>query len=129
MKSRAICGEYATELGRGLLEQRSQELGSCRCPVCGNDFRRPARNDSPTAAAPFRSEIDHEIRASDHVEVVLDDDHRVALVNEFVEHVQQLARVLEMKTRGRFVEDIERSPCAAPRQFAGKFYALRFAST
>ena len=128
MKSRAICGEYATGLGRRLLEQRSQELGSCRCTVCGNDFRRSAGDDSPTAAAPFRPEIDHEVRAPDYIKVVLDDDHRVALVNEFVEHVQQLARVLEMKTRRRFVENIERSPCAAPREFAGKFYALRFAS-
>src|SRR5689334_6392986 len=84
-------------LGRGWLEQRSQELGSCRCPVRSNDFRRSASHDSSAAAAPFRSEIDHEIRASDHIEVVLDDDHRVALVNEFVEHIQQLARVLEMK--------------------------------
>jgi hypothetical protein len=58
---------------------------------------------------------------------VLDDDDRVALVNEFIEHIQQLARVFEMKTCGRLVKDVERPTSTAPREFAGELYTLRFA--
>ena len=70
------------------MEQWSQKLGSCRCPVCRNDFRRSAGHNSSTAAAALRTEIDHEIRAPYYIEVVLDDDDRVALVNEFIQHIQ-----------------------------------------
>ena len=62
----------------------------------------------------------------DDVQVVLDDDDRVALVDELVEHVQQFPRVLEMESRRRLVEDVERSARAAPRQLARQLHPLGF---
>src|SRR5688572_26823849 len=127
MKSWATCGESATRLRRRLPEQRAQELGSCRCTVCRNDFRRAAGDDAAATATALRSEVNHEIRAPDHVQIVLDDDDRVALIDEFVEHVQQLAGVFEVKSGGRFIEDVQRPACAPPRELAGELDALRLA--
>ena len=43
----------------------------------------------------------------DHVEMVLDDNDRIALTDQFVEHVQQAPGVFEMQTSRRLIEDIE----------------------
>ena len=54
----------------------------------------------------------------DDVEVVLDHDDRVALVDEPVQHEQQLADIFEVETRRRLVENIDalaRSRGAAAR--------------
>ena len=59
---------------------------------------------------------------------MLDDDDGVALVDQFVQDVEQFARVLEMKAGRRLVEDVERAPRAAPRQLARQLHALRLAS-
>jgi hypothetical protein len=40
---------------------------------------------------------------------VLDDDHRVALVDQFVQHFQQLGDVVEVQAGGRLVENVERA--------------------
>ena len=66
--------------------------------------------DNPSAVRPaFRPEIDDEVRALDHVEIVLDDDHRVAETDEPLQHIQQLVNVGEVQTRGGLVEDVNRS--------------------
>ena len=41
--------------------------------ACRYILRRPLRNDSPSAVAGLRAEINHPIRALDHVEIVFDD--------------------------------------------------------
>ena len=64
----------------------------------------------------------------DHVEVVFDDDHRIAAVDEFVEHIEQQADVLEMKPRRRFVEDVERTPRIALGQLGGELDTLALAA-
>jgi len=40
---------------------------------------------------------------------VLDDDDAVALRDELMQHVEQLRHVVEMQSRGRLVEDVERA--------------------
>jgi hypothetical protein len=47
------------------------------------------------------------VGALDDVEVVLDDEHGVALVDEAVEDVQELLDVAEVEAGGRLVEDEE----------------------
>src|SRR5262249_57339632 len=89
--------------------------------IAARDFLRRARgNDPPAAGASLRPEIDDVIGRLDYVEVVLDDDNRVALVDETGEHVEQLPRVLEVQAGRRLVEDIERPAGAALRQFLGQ---------
>ena len=71
---------------------------------------RSARRDDLAAGRPaFGADVDDVVGDLDHVEVVFDDDDRIAAVDEFVEHVEQQADVLEMEPRRRFVEDVERT--------------------
>src|SRR3546814_15405409 len=59
---------------------------------------------------------------------MLDDDHAVALLDERLEHFEQLADILEMEPGGRLVEDVERLPGRTPRQFLGELDALCLAA-
>ena len=65
------------------------------------------------------------IRRLDDVEIVLDDDHRIAAVYEPLQDEEQLVDVRRMQPRRRLVEDIERLSRAAPRQLRRKLDALR----
>ena len=69
------------------------------------------------------------VRGLDNVEVVLDDDDRVALIDELVQNVEQLVRVLEMQPGRRLVEDVERLPRSAARQLLRQLDTLRLAAT
>ena len=83
-----------------------------RAGVAGGDLRhllgRPLGDDPAAPVAPLGPQVDHPVGRLDDVEVVLDDDHRVALLLEPVEHLQQLADVVEVEPGGRLVEDVER---------------------
>src|SRR3546814_11290553 len=59
---------------------------------------------------------------------MLDDQNGVALVDQRLQHLQQLLHVLEMQAGGRLVEDVERAPGGAPRQFLGQLHAPRLAA-
>jgi len=56
---------------------------------------------------------------------VLDDDHRVALVDEPPEHDEQLADVLEVQAGRRLVEDVDGAPGLPLLQLGGELDALR----
>ena len=61
----------------------------------------------------------------DHVEVVLDDDDRIALVDEAVEHVEQLADVFEVQAGGGLVEDVDGAAGGPLLQLGRQLDALR----
>ncbi len=69
----------------------------------------PSATDQSAAVAALGAHVDHPVGGLDDVEVVLDDDHRVALVHEAREHRDQLADVLEVQTGGRLVQDVDRT--------------------
>ena len=60
--------------------------------------------------AALRAEVDDPVGDLDHVEVVLDHDHRVAGVDQPREHLEQPLDVGEVKPGGRLVEDVQRPP-------------------
>ena len=70
----------------------------------------------PAVDAAARPEVDHPVGGLDDVEVVLDHHHGVALVDQAVEHLEQLADVLEVEAGGRLVEDVEGLAGGAARQ-------------
>ena len=88
----------------------------------------PCGDDPAAAGAAFGPEVDDVVGRLDDVEVVLDDDDRVALVDELLQHVEQLARVLEVQAGRRLVEDVERAAGAALRQLLRQLDALRLAA-
>ena len=64
----------------------------------------------------------------DYIEVVLDNDSRIAPLDEFRDDLQQLAYILKVESCGGLVEDIERAARIAFREFARELYALTFAT-
>ena len=91
-----------------------EELPGGRLRVGSHGLRCAAHEHPAAAATAFRTQVDQVIGASDDVEVVLDHDDGVALIDELVQDVQQLAGVLEVQAGRRLVEDVERAAGAAP---------------
>lgn len=79
----------------------------------GHLFRRTLGEHLTTATSTFRSHVDDIVGQLDHVEVVLDDDHRVATADEFFQDRHEYADILEVQTRCWLVEDVERLACVA----------------
>src|SRR5256885_9147061 len=73
-----------------------------------NVFRRALSNDLSTLVAGFRAEVDDPVGGFDDLEVVLDDDDRVARVNQPLKNSQKNADVVEVQAGGGFVEEEER---------------------
>ena len=82
-------------------------------------------DDPATTAAALGPEVDQPVGALDDVEVVLDDDDRVALVDQALEHAEQLADVLEVQAGGRLVEHVDGAPGGALLQLGGELDPLR----
>ena len=84
------------------------------------------RHDGPARVAAVGSEIDDPVGGLQDVEVVLDDEQGVAGQQEFPECREQLDDVVEMKTGGRLVEDVERALAALRPEMRGDLDPLRF---
>ena len=93
-----------------------------------NLLRRSARHDVPAVRARFRAQVDDPVGRLDHVEIVLDHDDRVALVDEAIEHFEQLGQVVEVQAGGRLVEQVQRLAGVRPSKLGRQFHALRFAA-
>ena len=93
-----------------------------------NFLRRAARDDRAAAVSALRTEVDDMVRAFDHVEIVFDDDHGVAPVDEALQDVDESRDVVGRESRRRFVENVERLAGRAFGELGGQFHALRFAA-
>ena len=79
----------------------------------GDVLRGALGDNGPAAGAALGAHVDDPVRRLDHVQVVFDDDHRIAFVDKAVDDVQQLADVVEMQAGGRLVEDVDGAPGGA----------------
>ena len=84
--------------------------------------------DFTAAASAFRPKVDDVIRRLDHIHVVFDHDHRIALVRESPQHLQEHLGILEVETRGGLVKDVHCTACTDLRQLRGELDALGFAA-
>ena len=96
--------------------------------VLGYVFGRAHGDDFAAAGAAFRAQVDYPIRRLDDIQIVFDDYHRVALIAQPMQHVQQLLDVVEVQAGGGLVQDVERLAGAALGKFAGELHALRLAA-
>src|SRR5262249_35895386 len=94
----------------------------------GDLLGRAGRNHAAAAGAAFGTEVDDPIGGLDDLEIVLDHQHRVALIDERVEDVEELAHILEMKAGGGLVQNVERAPSGAARELFRKLDALRLSA-
>ena len=70
----------------------------------GDLLGRASRDNSPALVAGVGAEVDDPIGRLHHVEVVLDDQHRVAGIDEPLKHLEQHAHVVEVQPSRRLVE-------------------------
>src|ERR687897_202915 len=82
------------------------------------------RSDPPPYPAALRTHVDQPVGGLDDVEVVLDDDDGVPLVDEPLEHLEQLLDVGEVQPGRRLVEDVEGPPRRDLAQLGGELDAL-----
>ena len=73
----------------------------------GESGRRPAVEDPSAVLAGLRTDIDDPVGAPDDVEIVLDDEDRVATLLQAIERVEQRLAVGGMQAGRRFVEDVD----------------------
>src|SRR5215212_1186887 len=95
-------------LGGRRVEHLGEKLARVTLGDCRDVLRRTLRDDDSASRTALGPEVDDPVGRLDDVEIVFDDDDRIALVDEPVEHVEQLADVLEMQAGGRLVEDVDR---------------------
>ena len=81
---------------------------SGRCRFLRQILGRALRDDAPAAGAPFGPEIDYPVGFGDHVEVVLDDDHGIAAVDQPMQHPNQFVDVGHVQADGGLIEHVER---------------------
>ena len=89
---------------------------------------RAFRDHRSPALTALGTQIDDPVRGLDDVEVVLDHDHGVALVDQPAEDVEKLADVVEVQTRRRLVEHVERVARRPARELGGELDPLRLAA-
>ena len=75
----------------------------------GGDFLGRAFSDDPAArGAPFRPQVNDPVGRFDHVEIVFNHDHRVALVDKAMQHGEQATDVVGGEAGGGFIQYVER---------------------
>ena len=111
-------------------EHLRQEHGPCGCPGASRDLLRacPSAMICAAAGAALGAQVDDPVGRLDDVEVVLDDDDRVALVDEAVQHLSSLSDVLEVQPGRRLVEHVDGAAVRPPLQLGGELHALRLAA-
>ena len=77
-------------------EHRLEVLAGVAARLARHILRRPLRDDLAAAHAAVRPEVEHPVRRLDHVEVVLDHHHAVALVDQALEFFKAVPRVRDI---------------------------------
>ncbi len=85
----------------------------------GDLFRSSFGDNLASGLAAFRTEIDNPVGRFDDIEIVLNDDERIAGIHKFVEDRQQLLDVVEVQACRRFIQNIELVVCRRIFEFRG----------
>ena len=90
-------------LAECLLEERAGDGGG----VPGEGFGGALGDDPATSATTVRAEVEKVIDTFQDIQIVLDDDYRVALIDKLLQNVEQHFDVLEMEAGSRLVQDVQ----------------------
>src|SRR5882724_8447293 len=94
----------------------------------GDEFGRALGDDAAATFAAFGAEVDDPVGLLDDVEVVLDDEHGVAKIDQPLEDIEELSNVVEVQAGGGLVENVERAAGLAFRKLTRELDALGFAA-
>ena len=103
-----------------------QRLSRVRVWVARDVFGGSRDDDHTTAGSPFRTHVDDPVGSLDHIQIVLNDQHGVAIVDEAMQNFQQLLDIHKVETRRGFIQQVDRAAGRAFAQLASQFYPLRF---
>src|SRR5438128_1182846 len=87
---------------------RLEEPPRVRRLARGNVLRRSRRDYFTARMAALWPEVDDMVGRLDHVEVMLDHEHRVSRVHETIQALEQPDDIGEMEAGGWLVEDVQR---------------------
>ena len=90
----------------GRLQEVFEKLACVGFSVLCESFGGAGADELPAALPAFGSKINHPVSGFYDVKVMLDHNHRVALIPQAMQHPQQLADVVKMKPGGGFVQNI-----------------------
>ena len=109
-----------------------KQLLQCPPGVRLGTFGDGLGNAGSQHAAPPRSalgaHVDDPVGGLDHIEVVLDHQHRVAQVDQAVQHFEQFADVGEVQSGRRFIEQVDGLAGGPLAQFPRQLHPLRFSA-
>ena len=80
----------------------------------GDVLRRAFGHDAAALGAGLGADLENPVGGFEHVEVVLDDDHAVAALDELLQHVEQAPHVVPVQPGGGFVQR-RRAPAGGMR--------------
>ena len=88
-------------------QRPSQIFPRVRLRIPRQLLRGPRAHHFPARVSALRPHIDHPVRRFDHIQIVLDDQHRRAALQQFPERRQQLLNIVKVQPRRRLVENIK----------------------
>src|ERR687892_688890 len=121
---RAESGTGRGGLFRSEAEHVSEDPPGVRFGVPGHFLGSTGHDDVPARVASLGAEVDDPIGRLHHVQVVLDDHDRVSGCHQALQNRKQLADVVEVKSRGRLVKDVERPAGGATGELSGELHPL-----
>ncbi len=115
-----------------LLLELGQRPSGMRVGALHDLLRRALRDDHAALLAALGTEIDDPVGRAHHVEVVLDDDQRIARVEQPAESSEQLRDIVEVQAGCRLVEKKQVPgacfPVSLPGQVASELQSLGLAT-
>ena len=125
---RSLCPGCVGYGNDGSAEDFFEELAGVGAGGLG-DLGGGGESDQVAAlVAAFGTHVDDPVGGLDHVQVVLDDYHAVAVFNQSVQDVQKFLHVGEMQPRGGLVQKVKRPSRRPARKLGGEFHPLRLSS-
>ena len=84
--------------------------------------------DISAAIAALGAKINDVVGGFDHVQIVLDNQHRVPRVHQFLQHLDELVHIRRVQAGGRLVQDIDGLSRGDSGQFRRQLHPLGFAA-
>src|SRR5208282_1549610 len=91
-------------------------------------LRSSLRHDSPAALAAFWAKVDDPVGLLDDIQIVFDDQNRIAEVDEALQDIHKFPHIVEMKAGSGLVENVHRAPGLTLGELARQLDALRLAT-
>src|SRR5262249_25228915 len=111
-----------------LLQQRCEIFSSVTPRRLRNLFRRPLRQNLSSTLPAFGTKVDDPIGRLNHVEIVLNDQQRIAGIAQPEQHFEQFGHVVKMQPSRRLIQNVKRTPSRFAMQLRRELDALRFAT-